>query len=50
MTTIASVANVLGLGGANAFSLYLASLLFGLSVAGLAFLSVVASALSDTRM
>jgi len=50
MTTIASLANVLGLGGANAFSLYLASLLFGLSVAGLAFLSVVASALSDARI
>ena len=45
MTTVASLANVLGLGGANAFSLYLASLLFGLSVSGLAFLAVAASAL-----
>ena len=49
MTAIASLANVLGLGGASAFSLYLASLLIGLSVAGLAFLTVVVSALSDTR-
>jgi len=48
MTTIASFANVLGLAGANAFSLYLASLLIGLSVAGLAFLSVVTSALGGT--
>lgn len=45
LTTLTSLANVLGLGGPHAFSLYLASLLFGLSVAGLAFLAVVASAL-----
>ena len=50
MTAVASLANVLGLGGASAFSLYLASLLIGLSVAGLAFLSVVVSALTDPRM
>jgi hypothetical protein len=49
MTAIASVANVLGLGGANAFSLYLASLLFGLSASGLAFLAVAASALGFAK-
>jgi hypothetical protein len=50
MTAIASLANVLGLGGASAFSLYLASLLFGLSAAGLAFLTVAVSAIGGTRM
>jgi hypothetical protein len=49
MTTVASVANVLGLGGANAFSLYLASLIFGLSASGLAFLAVAASALGFAK-
>jgi hypothetical protein len=49
MTAVASLANVLGLGGAHAFSLYLASLLFGLSVSGLAFLAVTASALGFAR-
>jgi hypothetical protein len=34
------VANVIGLGGAHAFSLYLASLLLGLGCTGLVFLSV----------
>jgi len=49
MTAVASVANVLGLGGANAFSLYLASLIFGLSASGLAFLAVAASALGFAK-
>ena len=48
-TAVASLANVLGLGGPNAFSLYLVSLLFGLSVSGLAFLAVVASALGFAK-
>ena len=42
-TIVASVANVLGLGGPHAFSLYLANLLLGLAAAGLSFLSVAAS-------
>ena len=50
VTAIVSLANVLGLGGASSFSLYLANLLIGLSVAGLAFLSVAVSALNDTQM
>jgi uncharacterized membrane protein YtjA (UPF0391 family) len=45
MTVVACIANVFGFGGANTFSLYLASLLFGLSASGLAFLAVAASAL-----
>lgn len=49
LTTVASLANVLGLGGANAFSLYLASLLFGLTVSGLAFLAVAASAMGFAK-
>lgn len=44
-TSVACLANIFGLGGDHAFSLYLASLLFGLSVSGLAFLAVAASAL-----
>jgi hypothetical protein len=48
-TSIACLANVLGLGGDHAFSLYLASLLFGLTVSGLAFLAVAASALGFAR-
>lgn len=49
LTAITSVANVVGLGGAHAFSLYLASLFFGLTVSGLAFLAVAASALGIAR-
>lgn len=49
LTAAVSVANILGLGGANAFSLYLASLLFGLAVSGLAFLAVTASALGFAK-
>ena len=48
-TAVASLANVLGLGGPNAFSLYLVSLLFGLSVSGLAFLAAVASSLGFAK-
>ena len=43
ITILAGGANVLGFGGANAFSLYLANLLLGLCVAGLYFVSVSAS-------
>ena len=43
ITVIAGLANVLGLGGANAFSLYLANLLLGLCAAGVSFFSVAAS-------
>jgi hypothetical protein len=43
ITVLAGLANVLGLGGSNAFSLYLANLLLGLGAAGLSFMSVAAS-------
>ena len=43
ITVLASVANVLGLGGAYAFSLYLTNILLGLGSAGLMFLSVAAT-------
>ncbi len=43
ITVIVGSANVLGLGGSNAFSLYLANLLLGLAAASLSFLSVAAS-------
>jgi hypothetical protein len=43
ITVVAGLANVLGLGGSNAFSLYLANLLLGLGAAGVSFLSVAAS-------
>lgn len=43
VTCLASVANVLGFGGAHAFSLYLANILLGLGSGGLMFLSVAAT-------
>jgi hypothetical protein len=43
LTILVGLANVFGLGGSNAFSLYLANLLLGLGVAGLSFMSVSAS-------
>ena len=43
ITVAASVANVFGLGGAHAFSLYLTNILLGLGSAGLMFLSVAAT-------
>jgi hypothetical protein len=43
ITVLASVANVIGLGGAHAFSLYLTNILLGLGSAGLMFLSVAAT-------
>jgi hypothetical protein len=49
ITILAGLANVLGLGGANAFSLYLANLLLGLWVAGLYFVSVSASVFGIER-
>lgn len=48
-TSVACLANIFGLGGAHAFSLYLASLLLGLSASGLAFLAVAASALGFAK-
>ena len=42
-TVVASVANVLGLGGEHAFSLYLTNILLGLGSGGLMFLSVAAT-------
>ncbi len=44
-TAVFCVANVFGVAGERAFSLYLASLLVGLSVSGTAFIAVAASAL-----
>ena len=49
ITVLASVANVLGLGGAYAFSLYLANILLGLGSAGFMFLSVAASVFDVDR-
>ena len=43
ITLVAGLANVLGLGGPNAFSLFLANLLLGLAAAGFSFISVAAS-------
>jgi hypothetical protein len=43
LTVLTNLANVVGLGGSNAFSLYLTSLLLGLAAAGLLFLSVAGS-------
>ena len=43
ITVLVSGANVLGLGGAYAFSLYLTNILLGLGSAGLMFLSVAAT-------
>lgn len=43
LTAVAGVANVLGLAGSDAFSLYLANLLLGLGASGLYFLSVIAT-------
>jgi hypothetical protein len=45
ISVLTNLANILGLGGSNAFSLYLASLILGLGVAALLFLSVAASVL-----
>ncbi len=49
ITILAGLANVFGLGGSNAFSLYLANLLLGLCVAGLFFVSVSASVFGIER-
>ena len=49
ITVLASVANVLGLGGAYAFSLYLTNILLGLGSAGLMFLSVAATVFDVDR-
>ncbi len=40
ITVAVGLANVFGMGGSNAFSLYLANLLLGLGAAGLSFISV----------
>ncbi len=49
ITVLASVANVLGLGGAYAFSLYLTNILLGLGSAGVMFLSVAATVFDVDR-
>ncbi len=49
ISVIVGLANVLGLGGSNAFSLYLANLLLGLAAAGLFFFSVAASVFGVER-
>ena len=49
ISLLVNIANVLGLGGSNAFSLYLGALLVGLASAGLLFLSVVASVFRPER-
>jgi hypothetical protein len=51
MTTSAlvAIANVLGLAGSNAFSLYTANLLAGLGASGLMFLSVAKGVLQVER-
>jgi len=43
ITVLVGLANVFGLGGSNAFSLYLANLLLGLGAAGISFISVTTS-------
>jgi len=47
VSLLACIANVLGLGGSNAFSLYLLSLVLGLVTAGMLFLSVAATFFND---
>jgi hypothetical protein len=49
ITVLASVANVFGLGGAYAFSLYLTNILLGLGSAGMMFLSVAATVFDVDR-
>jgi len=49
ITIFASVANVFGMGGAHAFSLYLTNILLGLGSAGLMFLSVAATVFDVDR-
>ena len=45
IVSVVSLANVFGLAGGHAFSLYVAHVLMGLCVSGLSFLAVVGSAL-----
>lgn len=49
VTILVGLANVFGLGGSHAFSLYLANLLLGLGVAALSFISVSASVFGAER-
>jgi len=49
LSLLACVANVLGLGGPHAFSLYFLSLLLGLLTAGMLFVSVAASFFDDPQ-
>ena len=49
VSLLACLANVFGLAGPNAFSLYLLSLVLGLVTAGLLFLSVAATLLREDR-
>jgi len=48
-TSLVAIANVFGLAGSNAFSLYIANLLLGLAVSGLHFLSVANGVLRMER-
>jgi hypothetical protein len=48
-TSLVAIANILGLAGSDAFSLYIANLLLGLGASGLAFLSVAKGVLSVER-
>ena len=49
ITAIVGLANVFGLAGSRAFSLYLANLLLGLGAAGLSFVSVATSVFGSER-
>ena len=49
LSLLACLANVIGLGGPHAFSLYLLSLLLGLITAGMLFVSVAGSFFSDEQ-
>ena len=49
LSLLACLANVIGLGGPHAFSLYLLSLLLGLVTAGMLFVSVAGSFFSDEQ-
>ena len=48
-TSLVAIANIFGLAGSEAFSLYIANLLLGLGASGLAFLSVAKGVLSVER-
>jgi hypothetical protein len=49
ITVVVGLANVFGLAGSNAFSLYLGNMLLGLGAAGLSFISVATSVFGGER-